>query len=177
MRLTMAAQNSGGKSRINAQYHAAIRNFEAGVRLFQRQSFDKAKELFEKLATNSPPEVGNRACVYLRLCEQKLAPTVPSAKSRQEYYDLGVAQLNARNLERALEYLTKAQRTGPDQEYVRYALAAAYALGGNLSASIEHLTVAIQLRPANRSLARQDEDFQALADDPRFRQLIHSGDS
>jgi tetratricopeptide (TPR) repeat protein len=171
----MAVEDSRRKQRTDAQYLDAVKNFEAGVRLFQKQSYDKALEFFEKLASGAPPEVGNRARAYLRMCEQKLKPPELTPKGPREYYDLGIAQLNARNLDAALEYLTKAQKAAMDQEHVHYALAATCALQGNADAAIEHLAVAIQLRPRNRFLAAKDADFDSLAGDPRFRQLVFSG--
>jgi hypothetical protein len=48
-------------------------------------------------------------------------------------------------------------------------------LRGNADAALEHLAVAIQLRPSNRYLAARDQDFQSLGGDGRFRQLLRSG--
>jgi UDP-glucose 4-epimerase len=39
-------------------------------------------------------------------------------------------------------------------------------------AALEHLQVAVTLRPENRFHARRDDDFQCLASDPRFRRLM-----
>jgi tetratricopeptide (TPR) repeat protein len=155
------------------RYVTAVKNFEAGVRLFQKQNYEKAKEVFEKLAGGPAYEVANRAETYLRLCERKLGRKEVAPKTAADYYDRGVAQLNARNLERAIEYLNRADRLEPNQDHVRYALAAAQALLRNVEAALEHLKAAIELRPANRFLARKDEDFRWLAADPRFRRLVH----
>ena len=39
--------------------------------------------------------------------------------------------------------------------------------------ALAHLEAAFALRPENRIYARRDEDFQGLADDPRFRRLVN----
>jgi tetratricopeptide (TPR) repeat protein len=83
-----------------------------------------------------------------------------------------VAELNSRNLGMAVEHLGKACKLSPKSEDIRYALAAAYALEGNLDAALEHLRAAIELRPENRFQARQDKDFRSLMADPRFRSLV-----
>lgn len=158
----------------NAAYLAAVKSFEAGVVLFQKQSYEKAREVFDKLSMESPPEVSSRAIAYLRMCEQKLAAAEP-VRSPREHYDVGIAQLNARHLDAAIDHLAKAYKAGPLQEHVRYALAAAYALRGNSNAALEHLAAAIELRPANRYLAARDEDFHFVAGDPRFQELIRPG--
>ena len=154
---------------------AAVKEFESGVRMFQRQNFERAKEIFEKLSTSGPPEVGIRASSYLIMCEQKLGTLAPPGRSGRDYYDLGIAQLNARELDQALESLARADKATPNEEHIRYALAAVCALRGNADAALDHLAAAIKLRPANRSMAAQDQDFQQISGDIRFQQLIRLG--
>jgi tetratricopeptide (TPR) repeat protein len=153
----------------------AVKEFESGMLMFQKQNFERAREIFEKLVEKGPVEVGSRAGSYLKVCEQKLGAAAPATRSAREYYDVGIAQLNARHLDAALESLARADKLAPRQEYIRYALAAACAQHGNVDAALGHLTAAIELRPANRSLAAQDEDFQPLVSDSRFQKLIRSG--
>lgn len=160
---------------VSPQHVAAIRNFESGVRMFQRQNFSRAREIFEKLAVAAPLEVGSRATAYVKMCDQKLPASAPVTRSGRDYYDLGVTQLNARELDAAFESLTRADKAAPRQEYIRYALAAVCALRGSAEAALEHLAAAIDLRRANRSLAAQDQDFQSLFRDSRFQKLIRSG--
>jgi tetratricopeptide (TPR) repeat protein len=158
----------------DAQYVAAIKGFELAVRQFTRQNLEKAKPLFERLTTSNCVEVADRAKLYLRLCQQKLERPAPPPKTAADYYTLGVAELNSRNLESAIQHLTKADKMQPKRDHTRYALAAAYALKGNAEAALEHLKVAIQLRPANMYQARHDEDFQSLASHPVFRSLVRA---
>jgi len=174
-RLGSSAQEASDKQPAEARHLAAIKSFEVGVRYFQKGNYEKSKEIFEKLAGGPTQEVASRAQVYLRMCEQKLSRTASEPTAAADLYDLGVAELNVRNLDAAVEHLSKALRSGPNQDHIRYALAAAHALLGNVEAALEHLRVAVELRPANRLLAGEDEDFRSLADDPRFQRLIQSG--
>jgi tetratricopeptide (TPR) repeat protein len=160
---------------LNAQHIAAVKEFESGVLMFQKQNFERAREIFEKLEARGPVEVGSRAGAYLKMCEQKLAASTPASRSARECYDLGIAQLNARDLDAALESLARADKMAPSQEHIRYALAAVCAQHGNADAALGHLAAAIQLRPANRAMAAQDDDFQPLTSDIRFQKLIRSG--
>jgi tetratricopeptide (TPR) repeat protein len=161
------------RQRIDAQYQAAVKNFDAAIRAFQRQNYERAMEVFEKLAGSEFPEIADRARVHLRLCEQKVSRSGPAPKTAEEHYTLGVAALNARELDRAVEHLSKADKLRPKRDHIRYALASVHALLGNVDAALEQLEVAIKLRPANRFQARRDEDFQGLASDPRFRRLVY----
>lgn len=162
------------KLRADPHYQAAIKTYDAAVRHFQKQNFEKAKELFEKLTGTSSREVAERARLHLRLCEQRLNKASPAPRTAEDYYNLGIAALNARSLERAVEHLSKANKAAPNREEIRYALAAARALQGNAEVALEHLKAAIELRPENRFHARRDDDFQSLAADPRFKRLLQS---
>ena len=158
--------------RFSALHVTLVRNFETGVRSFQRQNYERAREIFGKLAQASVVEVADRARTYLRMCEQRLGPKQVSPRSAAELYDLGVAQLNARQVEAALESLRRADKREPNRDYIQYALAAAHALRGDVESALEHLKAATESRPANRFRARNDEDFRSLASDPRFRRLV-----
>jgi len=161
--------NGGGRTR--ADYETALKNFETALGHFRKQQYEKAASFFEKVATSSVREMAERARMHLRLCEQKnLQPSAP--KTAEDFYLRGIAALNSREAELAIEYFNKSDKMAPNQEHVHYALAAAHGLRGNSDAALMHLQKAIELRPANRVQARLDEDFQPLAADPRFGRLV-----
>jgi len=159
------------------QYQAAIKNFETGVRAFQKQNYNKAAEIFEKLVESNARDVAERAHMHLRLCRQRTGRPAPLPKSADEYYTLGVACLNAREFGLAVEHLSKADKLKPHQDHIHYALAVSHALGGNPDQAFAHLEASFALRPENRIHARRDEDFQGLSADPRFRRLIYPAGS
>ncbi|MGH9355062.1 MAG: TPR end-of-group domain-containing protein [Terriglobia bacterium] len=154
------------------EFAIAVKGYEAAVRHIQRQEYQKAKEILDKLAISAPAEVADRVRVHLRLCEQKLHLSDKPLKSAEDLYVAGITELNARRLERSVEYLTKAEKIEPKREEIHYALAAAYALQGSADAALEQLKKSIELRPQSRFQARQDEDFEALAADSRFQSLV-----
>ena len=156
----------------DAVFQSAVKNYELGARAVHRQNFEKAKEIFEKLASSGVAGIAERARVHLRLCEHKLSRPVPAPKKPEDLYTMGVGALNSRRLNDAIEYLNKAQKSAPKLEHVRYALAAAYSLRGDAEPALQKLKEAIALRPQNRIQAKRDEDFQALAADARFRELV-----
>jgi tetratricopeptide (TPR) repeat protein len=161
---------------VDEKHAAAVRSFEAGLHLEQRRNFQKAREIFEKLVSTAPADIADRARVHVKACAERAGDVAKPPKTAGEYHVLGVAELNLRELDRAVEHLSKAQKLEPKREEIRYALAAAYALQGNSEAALEQLKTAIALRPQNRFQARHDADFQPLAADPRFLSLLnHDG--
>lgn len=153
---------------------AAVRQFEVALRYFHRENYGKAKEIMSRLANTAPPEVIDRARVYLHLIEQRRT-AAPAPKTAADNYLFGVAELNAGRPDSAAHYLERAHKVEPKRDDVCYALAASYALQSKAAAALELLKAAIDLRPQNRFHARLDPDFRSLADDPRFGQLVDTG--
>ncbi len=54
-----------------------------------------------------------------------------------------------------------------------YGLAALHCLTGQVEESLKTLDEAIHAKPALRFQARNDTDFQNLAEDPRFTELLY----
>lgn len=162
------------KLRGDVEYVGVLRQFEVASRHFQKRQYAKAKEIFDKLATAPYLEIADRSRLHSRLCNQKMGGPSPVPR-RVDHYLLGVAALNVGNLDLAIEHLTKADKSAPNREHVRYALAAAYAVRGDADLALEHLRTAIRLRPENSFQARHDQDFRSLAGHPGFRSLIGPG--
>jgi tetratricopeptide (TPR) repeat protein len=165
--------NSAFVAQPDPRAKAAVKLFAEATRYFNRQNFSRAKGIFEKVSAEAPSDIAARARVHVSLCEQKLSKPAPVPKTAAEYYNLGVAELNARNIDQALLYLSKADKSAPKHDEVQYALAAIRSIQGNADAAIQHLKTAITMRPGNRYLAQRDEDFESLRSDPRFRSLMH----
>ena len=68
--------------------------------------------------------------------------------------------------------LTEALDRYEDREGLLYNLACAEARLGETEEAIGHLGESIALRPAFAELARNDEDLDALKDDPRFGEIV-----
>ncbi|MGH9431996.1 MAG: TPR end-of-group domain-containing protein [Terriglobia bacterium] len=156
-----------------AQYHQALKNYDNAIRLFQKESYDKAREVFEKLVTQGPAEIADRARIHLRICDYKMNRPNSTLKNADDYYLTGLTELNARNLDAALEHLTKALKMDSGRGEIRYALAAVHALQGNADVALEHLRAAIEIRSELRFPARQDGDFDSLASDSRYTSLVY----
>ena len=159
------------QSAHDVEREAALKDFGIAIRYFQRRDYQRASDLFARVATGPVREIADRARVHLSFCErQRHQERHP--KTAEGCYARGVAALNSRDFNQAREYLNKSDKLLPGQEYVHYALAAVYGLQGDPENAFSHLEEAIRLRPQNRVQARHDEDFQTLSADPRFTRLL-----
>ena len=155
------------------RFAQAVQNYEAGLRALQEHKFEKAKAHLLKVASGPSKELADRANVHLNVCNQQLDRGPAQFKSAEEHYDYSISLMNLGDYVGAREHLDKLSKQLPKADYVAYGLAALDCLTGHVEDSLRHLDEAIRLNPALRFQARNDSDFQNLAEDPRFTELLY----
>jgi tetratricopeptide (TPR) repeat protein len=155
------------------RYAQAVQNYEAGLRAMQEHKFEKAKAHLQKVVGGPSKELGDRATVHINTCNQHLERTTTQFKTPEEHYDYTVSLMNLGDYVAAREHLEKLSKQVPKADYVAYGLAALDCLTGKVEDSLRHLDEAIKLNPTLRFQARNDSDFQNLAEDPRFTELLY----
>ena len=84
-----------------------------------------------------------------------------------------MSQLNTGYFEEAREQFSEILASYPGADYALYGLALLDSITGRSQDCLSHLARAIELNPKNRLQARADNDFQGMADDPRFTELLY----
>jgi tetratricopeptide (TPR) repeat protein len=171
----MAQKTSPKKSVTeDPRYAQALQNYEAGLRAMQEHKFDKAKPHFQKVLTGPSKELIDRATVHLNICSQHLDRTAASQfKTPEEHFDYAVSLMNVGDYVGAREHLEKLLKQNAKADYVIYGLAALDCLTGRVEDSLRRLDEALKLNAQLRYQARNDSDFQNLAEDPRFTELLY----
>jgi tetratricopeptide (TPR) repeat protein len=157
------------------QFANAVHAYEAGIKLMHAETFDKAIKCFETLIAEHPeePEIQERAKVLIHVCEKKIHDKGKTVlRSAEDHYNVGIAALNNRQIDSAIEHLQQALKLAPKADHVLYALAAANALRGDREQALNYLKQSIHCRPENRFLASRDTDFEILLEDADFKQLV-----
>jgi len=151
--------------------------FERAVKFFRAQQFAEARELFQKAAEGSLREVAHNARVHINMCNQRLEKPEVQLRSVEDFYNVGVERLNARDYESARRNLHQAidltRKDSDSADHVYYAMAACQALSGDWRGAYENLKRAIEIEPRNRVAARQDPDFSGAAQQPLLQTLLH----
>jgi tetratricopeptide (TPR) repeat protein len=155
------------------RYTQALQSYEAGLRAMQEHKFDKAKPHFQKVI-GGPKELADRAIVHLNTCNQHLERSAATQfKSAEEHFDYAVSLMNVGDYVTAREHLDKLHKQNPKTDYVVYGLSALDCLTGHVEDALKRLDEALRLNPQLRFQARNDSDFQNLAEDPRFTELLY----
>src|SRR5580658_667 len=151
----------------------AVQSYESGLRALQEHKFEKAKGHLQKALSGPDKSLVDRAQVHIVTCDKHLKEPALQFKTAEEHYDYAVLLINTGDYEAASEHLDKLLRQSPKAEFVLYGLAALNCLTGHVEESLKTLHEAIQVKPALRFQARNDTDFQNLAEDPRFTELLY----
>jgi len=147
--------------------------YEAALRLMQEGKFEKAHTAFNQMLATAPPDLAERIRMYINACIQQISRHQTQFGSHEERYDYAISLLNDGNYEDARTQLKKIIAENGQADYAFYGLAVLASMTGDAQACLEHLTEAIHLSPQNRIQARADSDFQDMADDPRFTELLY----
>jgi tetratricopeptide (TPR) repeat protein len=151
----------------------AFQHFQAAVVLLQQGKFDKALAAFEKLLATAPAELLERCKMYISICQRQMDKRNLTFATPEEHYDYAVSLLNTGYYEEAREGFYAILATYPETDYAFYGLALLDAMTGRAQECLGNLARAIELNPRNRLQARVDNDFQSMADDPRFTELLY----
>ena len=151
----------------------ALALYEAAIRLMQEGKFEKAHTAFNELLAISPPDFTDRIRMYTSACLQQITKGKTQFLSHEEQYDYAISLLNHGDYEDARAEFKEIIAANKSADYAFYGLAVLASMTGEPSSCLEHLTEAIRLNGKNRIQARADSDFQDMADDPNFTELLY----
>jgi tetratricopeptide (TPR) repeat protein len=158
---------------VDKAHEQAVHHYQGAVQLMQEGKYEKARAAFEKLILTAPPELLERSKVYLAACERNAKQAALTFSTPGEQYDYAISLLNTGDYEDARDQLDGILKKNPSADYAHYGLAILDSITGQAEECLEHLIAAIELNPQNRIQARSDSDFQDMADDPRFTELLY----
>ena len=172
--LQMQKPASGKQSQSpDPAFTQAVQNYESALKLLQERKFDRAKAILEKVLAGPSKEISDRARVHLNTCNQQLSKPTASFKSMEEHFDYAISVMNLGDYEGARSHMERIVRQSPEADFAFYGLALLDSLTNRAEDCLRNLAQAIRLNPANRFQARNDSDFQNMADDPRFTELLY----
>ncbi len=171
----VAVQDAPKHPERQSTYPAAVATYERGIAALQRRDYQAAADSFRELMSRFPEEreLQERAQVYLRVCERELAASA-TPRTNEERLVAATVALNGGDHARTLSLLDEVLRDDPKNDLAEYMAAVVHCAKGDLDAAIGRLRRAIDLNPENRTLARQDNDLDALHDLDAFRHMLEA---
>jgi len=147
--------------------------YENALRLMQAGKYDKAHAIFNEMLAAAPHDFADRIRMYISACVAQISKGSTNFESHEERYDYAISLLNHGHYEDAREHFQAILLQEQSADYAFYGLALLASMTGETQKCIEHLTEAIRLNSQYRIQARSDSDFDGVADDPRFTELLY----
>jgi tetratricopeptide (TPR) repeat protein len=157
----------------DAARKSLLTQYEAAIKLVHANKFDKAHEAFVKLLPDAPGDIAPSIRMYVNTCEAEIAKGAAKFSNTEERYDYAISLLNQGHYEDAREHFEEILKQNKNADYAFYGMALLAAMTCDSSRCIEHLAEAIRLNAQNRLQARNDSDFESVADDPSFTELLY----
>ena len=167
---TLAGQTAPSE---NWDRKAVMALYESALQLMQSGQYEKAHVAFNDMLAAAPHDLADRVRMYISACVAQIHKGTTSFQSHEERYDYAVSLLNHGHYEDAREHFQQILLENDTADYAFYGLALLASMTGETERCIEHLTEAIRLKSGNRFQARSDSDFDSVADDPRFTELLY----
>ena len=165
------AEKVAAEKALSREKQAAA--YDKAMTLFHSGEFANAIEMLDVVIDGPNREMAHAARVHRSVCEQRLGAREVKFSSPDEHYDYAVALINSRRLRPAIDHLRNALKAMRDPDHVHYALAICHGLMGEIDSAAEHLNRAVTLAPRNRTVARNDPDFQPFASAPPIRKILY----
>lgn len=166
---TLAGQVVPASDAVRMQ---ALANYETALQLLYAGKYDKAHTTFNLMLEHAPAELRERIRMYIATCLGQISKGKTTFTSHEEHFDYAISLLNNGHYEDAREHFEEISQH-PQTDYAFYGLAVLASMTGDSDSCLAHLARAIEENPKNRIQARADSDFQDMADDPRFTELLY----
>jgi len=147
--------------------------YETALKLMQAGKFEKAHSAFTQMLASAPHDFADRIRMYISACVGQIKKGTTTFETHEERYDYAISLLNHGHYEDAREHFQAILLKDTSADYAFYGLALLSSMTGDTQTCIEHLTEAIRLNTQYRFQARSDSDFDSVADDPRFTELLY----
>ncbi|HEY5382378.1 MAG TPA: tetratricopeptide repeat protein [Acidobacteriaceae bacterium] len=157
----------------DAQRRATLALYESALKLMQNGKYEKAHSAFSQMLATAPGDFADRIRMYISACVAQIDKGSTKFESHEERYDYAISLLNQGQYEDAREHFKQILKANNSADYAFYGLALLASMTGDTQECIDHLGDAIRLNAHNRFQARADSDFEAVADDPRFTELLY----
>jgi tetratricopeptide (TPR) repeat protein len=164
---------AGNSAPDDANRKATLALYESAMKLMQSGKYDKAHVAFTQMLDSAPQDLADRIRMYIAACVAQIEKGSTKFESHEERYDYAISLLNQGNYEDARQHFQEILAEDNAADYAFYGMALLASMTGDTQECIDKLREAIRLNDQNRLQARSDSDFESVAEDPRFTELLY----
>jgi predicted Zn-dependent protease len=153
--------------------------YEKALQLFHKKSFHKAEAAFKQIIDGykdsefySVLEIQTRVKVHYAIALAQLHPATLKLESNEDYVWEGVYQLNAGNIDKALELFNHAEKENYRDAYLYFLIAAAHLKKEDAAASLRYVEKCVKKDAAYKVILYNEPDFEPLQQNQDFLNLV-----
>jgi len=166
------------KLKEEKEMQAITEEYEKALQSFHKKSYSKAGEAFKKIIETykdsefySVLEIQTRAKVYLSMAKAQTHPVTVKLESPQDYVWEGVFQLNAGQVDKALELFTHAEKNNCRDAYLYFLMAVAYLKKEDEAGSLRYVEKCLKKDEQYKIIVYNEPDFEPLLQNQDFLKL------
>ena len=167
------------KLKEEKEMQAITEEYEKALQSFHKKSYSKAGEAFKKIIETykdsefySVLEIQTRAKVYQSMAKAQTHPVTVKLESPQDYVWEGVFQLNAGQVDKALELFTHAEKNNYRDAYLYFLMAVAYLKKEDEAGSLRYVEKCLKKDEQYKIIVYNEPDFEPLLQNQDFLKLV-----
>ena len=153
--------------------------FSKAVQIFNKKEYKKAIEMFDKIIEQfedseyySVLEIQTRSKMYKNISNARVNPVRIKLTSDEDYLNEGIYNLNAGNLDRALELFSHLEKSKYKDPYLSYLFSLTYLKKEEIETSLGYLKKCIDKDDFYKVIAYNEPDFSTLFENEDFLSMI-----
>lgn len=153
--------------------------YEKALQSFHKKNYAKAGEAFAKIIDAykdsefySVLEIQTRAKTFQSIAHSQTHPVKLKLESAQDHLWEGVFQLNAGNVDQALEHFTHAENNNYRDAYLYFLMATAYLRKEDTAGSLRYVEKCLKKDVGYKVIVYNEPDFEPLHENPEFLKLV-----
>jgi len=167
------------KLKEEKELQAITEEYEKALQSFHKKSYTKAGEAFKKIIDTykesefySVLEIQTRAKVYQSMAKSQTHPLTVKLESPQDHVWEGVYQLNAGNVDKAMEFFLHAEKNNYRDAYLYFLMAAAYLRKEDTANALRYVEKCLKKDEQYKVIVYNEPDFEPLLQDQDFLKLV-----
>ena len=167
------------KLKEEKEMQAITEEYEKALQSFHKKNYSKAGEAFKKIVDTykdsefySVLEIQTRAKVYQSMAKSQTHPLTVKLESPQDHVWEGVYQLNAGNVDNAMEFFLHAEKNNYRDAYLYFLMAAAYLRKEDTANALRYVEKCLKKDEHYKVIVYNEPDFEPLLQDQDFLKLV-----
>jgi predicted Zn-dependent protease len=153
--------------------------YEKALQLFHKKSYHKAEAAFKQIIDTykdsefySVLEIQTRVKVHYAITQAQLHPVTLKLDSSEDFVWEGVYQLNAGNIDKALELFNRAEKENYKDAYLFFLIAVAHLKKEDMDGSLRYVEKCVKKDAAYKVILYNEPDFAPLLQNQDFLNLV-----